>query len=129
MHTYLYEIPRNVSSCDVQPPCEMGQSKSFINRTYMCNTISRVYHNSSQQTCQTEDITRYTDHVMKYRKLFKTNFHAKVLSTIKNVKRRFMYIISYMCISLSDLRKCDYVNNCVTFIYLLLIHDIIHANV
>lgn len=49
---YLDEVTCDVTSCDVQPACEVRQRKALIHRTDVRDTIARVDHNTGQQTCR-----------------------------------------------------------------------------
>ncbi len=46
----LDEVTGNVPSCYIQPPGQMRERKSLVDRTYVSYSISTVNHNTCQQT-------------------------------------------------------------------------------
>lgn len=52
MEADFNEVAGDVSSCDVQPACEVGQRKALVHRADVGDSIAGVNNHPGQQACR-----------------------------------------------------------------------------
>lgn len=52
MEADLNEVAGDVSSCDVQPACEVGQREALVHGADVGDAIARVNNHPGQQACR-----------------------------------------------------------------------------